>query len=96
MNSTEIMHMYEAKKARRVYLYKNGSKYAQPKCLVVNDRQIRDFGSFLSRVTSGLRAPMAIRNIYTPREGHSVNSLESLQGDHYYVAGGSEHFKKIG
>ena len=94
MNSTDVM-AYEAKKARRVYLYRNGSKYAQPKCLVVNERHVRDFSTFLSRVTSGIRASVAIRNIYTPREGHSVNSLEGLQRDHYYVAGGSEHFKKI-
>lgn len=95
MNGTDVMAMYEAKKARRVFLYKNGSKYAQPKCLVVNERHIRDFGTFLSRVTSGLRAPVAIRNIYTPTAGHPVNSLEGLCSDGYYVAGGNEQFKKI-
>ena len=86
---------YEAKTAKKVYLYKNGSRYVRPKCMVINDRQIRDFSSFLNRVTSGIRAPVAVRNIYTPAQGHKVHSLDELRSGCYYVAGGSEHFKKI-
>lgn len=95
MNEVEPMAMYEAKTAKKVYLYKNGAKHAQPKCMVVNDRQIRDFSTFLNRVTSGIRAPAAVRNIYTPNEGHRVNKLDDLHSGQYYVAGGSEQFKKI-
>ena len=95
MNATETMATYEAKTAKKVFLYKNGSLHARPKCMVVNDRQIRDFSTFLSRVTSGIRAPVAVRNIYTPSEGHRVQKLADLQSGHYYVAGGSENFKKI-
>ena len=89
------MSRYEAKTAKKVYLYRNGAINADPKPLVVNDRQIRDFSSFLTRVTSGLKAPVAIRNIYTPSGGHKVQSLDDLQTGHHYVAGGKEHFKKI-
>ena len=89
------MSMYEAKTAKKVYVYRNGVENADPKPLVVNDRQIRDFSSFLTRVTSGLKAPVAVRNIYTPSGGHRVHSLEDLQTGHYYVAGGNEHFRKI-
>ena len=95
MNGADTMAMYEAKTAKKVYLYKNGSKHSQPKCMVVNDRQIRDFSTFLNRVTSGIRAPVAVRNIYTPAEGHRVNKLDDLQSGQYYVAGGNEQFKKI-
>lgn len=95
MELSVAMAMYEAKTAKKVYLYKNGSKHGQPKCMIVNDRQIRDFSTFLSRVTSGIRAPVAIRNIYTPGEGHRVNKLDELQSGQYYVAGGNEHFKKL-
>lgn len=94
MNGTDTMS-YEAKKAKRVFLYPNGATFARPKCMVVNERQIRDFSSFLSRVTSGIRAPRAVRNIYTPNEGHRVHKLDQLQTGHYYVAGGTEGFKKI-
>lgn len=95
MNVADTMALYEAKTAKKVYLYRNGSIHAGPKCMVVNDRQVRDFSSFLSRVTSGIRAPVAVRNIYTPGEGHRVNRLDDLRSGHYYVAGGNENFKKI-
>lgn len=81
--------------AKRVYLYKNGVTDNRPKCMVVNDRQIRDFSTFLSTATSDLRAPVAIRNIYTPAGGHKVNRLDDLETGRYYVAGGSENFKKV-
>ena len=87
---------YETKKARRVFIFKNGSKNAEPRCLVLNERQIRNFSSFLTRVTSSLCATVAVRNIYTPTAGHLVNSLDGLKGDHCYVAGGKETFKNIG
>ena len=87
--------MFEPKTAKKVYLYRNGVINADPKCLIVNQRQVRDFGSFLNRVTSGLKAPVAIRNIYTPAGGHKVKSLDSLESGRYYVAGGSEQFKRI-
>lgn len=95
MNATEIMATYEAKKAKKVFLYRNGSDLMQPKCLVVNERHIRDFSTFLTRVTSGIRAPVAVRNIYTPREGHRVSKLEQLESGNFYVAGGTEHFRKL-
>lgn len=95
MNGIEAATMYEARTAKKVYLYQNGSTYCRPKCMVVNDRQIRDFSTFLSRVTSGIRAPVAVRNIYTPHGGHRVHNLDDLQSGHYYVAGGNENFKKI-
>ena len=92
----DTMALYEAKTAKKVYLYRNGSKNVQPKCMVVNNRQIRDFNYFLSRVTSGIHAPVAVRTIYTPSEGHRVKNLDDLQTGHYYVAGvGNENFKKI-
>lgn len=93
--AANVMSRYDPKKAKKVYLYRNGILNTDPKLLVVNDRQVRDFSTFLTRVTSGLKAPVAIRNIYTPAGGHRVQSLDDLQTGHYYVAGGSEHFKKI-
>jgi len=90
-----VMSTYEAKSARKVYLYRNGIVNMDPKPLVVNERQIRDFSTFLTRVTSGLKAPVAIRNIYTPCEGHRVRTLDQLQTGRYSVAGGNEQFRKI-
>ena len=89
------MSFYEPQTAKKVYLYHNGSVKKDAKLLVVNDRQVRDFGTFLNRVTSGIRAPVAVRNIYTPSHGSKIRSLEELVSGKYYVAGGSEHFKKV-
>lgn len=89
------MSYYEPQTAKKVYLYHNGAVKKDAKLMVVNDRQIRDFSTFLNRVTSGIRAPVAIRNIYTPAQGHKVRTLEELVSGKYYVAGGSEQFKRI-
>lgn len=90
-----MMSSHDLKPAKKVFLYKNGVTETQPKCMVINDRQIRDFSTFLNRATSGLRAPVAVRNIYTPAGGHQVKTLNDLETGRYYVAGGSEHFKKV-
>ncbi len=95
MTECGIMALYEAKKAKRVFLYRNGLQHTHPKCMVVNERQIRDFSTFLTRATSGLRAPVAVRNIYTPNEGHRVNNLADLQTGGHYVAGGNEQFRRM-
>ncbi len=88
------MSRYDTKVAKKVYLYRNGATNVDPKLIVVNDRQIRDFSTFLTRVTSGLRAPVAVRNIYTPGGGHKVQTLDDRRSGHSYVAGGGEHFKR--
>lgn len=90
-----MMAHYDTKVAKKIYVYRNGIVNADPKLMVVNDRQIRDFSTFLTRVTSGLKAPVAVRNIYTPGGGHKVQTLDDLESGRYYVAGGGEHFKRV-
>ena len=80
--------------AKKVFLHKNGQPKYPSKMMVVNNRQIRDFNSFLAQVTGGLKAPVAIRNIYTPINGTKVSNLDQLQPGQHYVAGGSERFRK--
>ncbi len=81
--------------AKKIYLHRNGLQRIQPKMIVVNERQIRDFSTFLNRVTSGIKAPIAVRNIYTPIGGSRVQTLKQLESGKHYVAGGNEHFKKM-
>ena len=95
MEGSKVMCRYDTKIAKKVYLYRNGEVNSDPKVMVVNDRQVRDFSTFLTRVTSGLKAPVAVRSIYTPMEGHRIQTLDGLQSGHYYVAGGAEHFKRV-
>ena len=81
--------------AKKIYLHRNGLHATQPKMIVVNERHIRDFNVFLTRVTSGIKAPIAVRNIYTPIGGSRVQKLDQLESGKHYVAGGNEHFKKM-
>ena len=91
----KITSTYEPITAKKVYVYRNGLANADPKLLVVNERQVRDFSTFLARVTSGIKAPVAVRNIYTPSGGHRVRTLADLESGRHYVAGGQEVFKKV-
>lgn len=80
--------------AKRVYLHRNGQPQQTPKMFVVNQRQVRDFNSFLSQATGGLKTSVAVRSIYTPYTGTRVHSLEQLEPGRHYVAGGTEKFRK--
>lgn len=91
----KVMSQYEPHTAKKIYLYRNGTEKTNAKLIVINERQIRDFGTFLSRATSGIKAPVAVRNIYTPSGGHKIRSLEKLVNGKYYVAGGTEQFKRV-
>ena len=88
------MSFREPKVAKTVFIHRNGATKENPKRMVVNERHVRDFSTFLNRVTSGLKAPVAVRNIYTPVGGHRVQALSDLETGKHYVAGGVEHFKK--
>lgn len=95
MEVATMSRFQEPRVAKKVYLYRNGVTTNQAKMLVVNDRQVRDFTTFLTRVTSGLKAPIAVRSIYTPVGGHRIRRLEDLETGKCYVAGGNEHFRKL-
>jgi hypothetical protein len=92
---TAMARPYEPRVAKKIYLHRNGIDNDRPKTLVINERQIRDFTTFLNRATSGIRAPVAVRNIYTPQGGSKVFNLHDLENGKHYVAGGTEHFKKL-
>lgn len=61
----------------------------------MNQRQVSSMESFLNDVTVSIGAPLAVRTLYTPRNGHRVPDLEHLQQGARYVAAGFERFKKL-
>ncbi|XP_059805726.1 doublecortin domain-containing protein 2B [Hypanus sabinus] len=81
--------------AKNVVLFKNGDPFFTGRKLVINQRQILTFETFLNEVTRNISAPVAVRNIYTPSGGHRVLELNQLQNGCHYVAAGFEKFKKI-
>ncbi|XP_072102328.1 doublecortin domain-containing protein 2B [Mobula birostris] len=81
--------------AKNVVVFKNGDPFFTGRKLVINQRQILTFETFLNEVTNNISAPVAVRNIYTPSGRHRVLALNQLQNGCYYVAAGFEKFKKI-
>ncbi|XP_063040187.1 doublecortin domain-containing protein 2 isoform X2 [Engraulis encrasicolus] len=81
---------------KTIMIYRNGDAFYPGRKMVINQRQISTFDTFLSTVTLGIQAPFgAVRNIYTPREGHRISEMDHLQHGDKYVAAGKERFKKL-
>ncbi|XP_038153294.1 doublecortin domain-containing protein 2-like [Cyprinodon tularosa] len=81
---------------KNIFMFRNGDPYYEARRIVINEKRVGNFETLLREVTGGIQAPFgAVRNIYTPRGGHKVEGLDSLQNGEQYVAAGKEKFKKI-
>ncbi|KAG7257264.1 hypothetical protein CRUP_030799 [Coryphaenoides rupestris] len=81
---------------KNIFMYRNGDPYYDARRIVINEKRVSTFETLLREVTGGVQASFgAVRNIYTPRGGHRVESLEHLQSGEQYVAAGREKFKKL-
>ncbi|XP_042279645.1 doublecortin domain-containing protein 2-like [Thunnus maccoyii] len=81
---------------KSVFMFRNGDPYYNARRIVINQKRVCNFETLLREVTGGIQAPFgAVRNIYTPRGGHKVDCMESLQSGEQYVAAGRERFKKL-
>ncbi|XP_053324101.1 doublecortin domain-containing protein 2 [Spea bombifrons] len=81
---------------KAVHVYRNGDPFFRGRRMLIHEKRVGTFEVFLKDVTGGVQAPFgAVRNLYTPRNGHRITSLEDLQPGECYVAGGRETFKKM-
>ncbi|XP_056113730.1 doublecortin domain-containing protein 2-like isoform X2 [Rhinichthys klamathensis goyatoka] len=94
--SAEKPNFLSQPEVKNIYFYRNGDPYYEPRRLVINAKRVSTFDTLLREVTGGVRAQFgAVRNIYTPKAGHRIDSLEHLRSGEQYVAAGREKFKKI-
>ncbi|XP_076999859.1 doublecortin domain-containing protein 2 isoform X1 [Tamandua tetradactyla] len=81
---------------KSVLVYRNGDPFFAGRRVVIHEKKVSSFDVFLKEVTGGVQAPFgAVRNIYTPQNGHRIRKLDQLQSGANYVAGGQEAFKKL-
>ncbi|TKS81821.1 Doublecortin domain-containing protein 2 [Collichthys lucidus] len=81
---------------KNIFMFRNGDPYYEARRIVINQKRVSNFETLLREVTGGIQAPFgAVRNIYTPRGGHKVDCLDSLQSGEQYVAAGRERFKRL-
>ena len=74
---------------------KNGDRFFEGVQLNISPRVIRSWEVLLAELSTRIDLPAGVRKIYTPENGHRVNSLSELEHQKVYVCASTEPFKRI-
>ncbi|CAM1328720.1 DCDC2 (predicted) [Pycnogonum litorale] len=86
----------DSKDTKCIDVYENGNGFNTGARCIINPRQIRNFDSLLTFLTGRLKPKYgAVRNVYTPVNGHRVTELRKIKSNQSYVVAGKEKFKKL-
>ncbi|XP_035224573.1 doublecortin domain-containing protein 2-like [Stegodyphus dumicola] len=89
-------NMMNFPEAKWIQIFVNGDEHFSGYRCLVNTKYYRNFEMFLNYLTERLQPSFgAVRNIYTPVNGHSILSLDDLVPKQKYVVAGNERFKKL-
>lgn len=79
-----------------ILVFRNGDIFYPGAKVLVNPAKTRNFDNLLNDITEKLDPLFgAVRQIFTPTNGTSVNDLCELKHNHKYVAAGFERFKQV-
>ncbi|XP_077782482.1 doublecortin domain-containing protein 2C [Podarcis muralis] len=81
--------------ARTIWVYRNGDPFYLGRKFVINHRYVPNFEALMIQLNEGVATPFGVRNIYTPRQGHSVMDLTDIEQGGRYVVAGRERFRKL-
>lgn len=84
--------LYEPK---LVTFVRNGDTFFEGVRLNVSHRNFRSWDVLLSELSRSIGLPTAVRNIYTPDNGHRISDLSQLEHQRTYVCASTEPFKRI-
>lgn len=81
---------------KTITLLRNGDEYFHGTKMVINSRKYRYYDVFLDDISNNINARFgAVRNVYTPQNGHRIKSLDEIEDGRVYVAGGPGKFKRL-
>ena len=74
---------------------KNGDRFFEGVQLNISPRVVRSWEVLLAELSHRVDLPAGVRKIYTPENGHRINSLSELEHHKVYVCASTEPFKRI-
>ena len=81
--------------SKRFRVFKNGDESFGGRQVIISQKNVKSWDSFLAEVTRQLGSRVAVRSLHTPVNGTEIRSFDELADKLDYVAVCSGAFKKL-